>query len=269
MRLSVPNIDKYNMEIASFKQYLENKGSFLVDMKETHLYYLLPYIKNPKDNLLFAKIFKRKWVEELRKSLNEFLDKIFNSSQIIEKKEEAIVCENNYDMQKNLLKFTKNLLKVSIAIPNGTAIDRNYIANWQNRINKFEKLILPSNNKKISPIKTNEIKLNYAKIKYMMANPIDTSQLLNLLKALRLRLNNTKMNIISEYIANDILDCKGSCKIIEQLIFHSDKSIVEESLNLIIALTKRRLGVLYLSNQSGSLTLLSKLLYSYVLSLFI
>jgi LisH domain-containing protein ARMC9 len=56
-----------------FKEYLDTKGAELSKTSEFLEYYALPYVDNPMEHPTFKAICTKKWANDLREKLKEFL----------------------------------------------------------------------------------------------------------------------------------------------------------------------------------------------------
>jgi hypothetical protein len=60
--------------LTQFKEYLDTKGAELSKTSEFLEYYALPYVDNPLEHPTFKAICTKKWANDLREKLKEFLD---------------------------------------------------------------------------------------------------------------------------------------------------------------------------------------------------
>jgi hypothetical protein len=263
-----PDVIKYKAEVEWFKEYLNIKGPVFVNVEELKFFYLLPYIPDPKACPLFNNIFTSKWISDLRKSLKEVLRKVPNLSESNSSPTESLSSSNGSNLVPSdnigeLLKFSKELLNVTVAALNGKIIDLNFIKIAERKIQQYE-ITLPQHNKQLP---THQ--LNYKKIKDFLRTVTDSKAIGDLLKALNLRVwvnknKGSRANMITNYVKNDLFECKSTCKLLELLLFHDNKFIVQNTLELINTIAIKSIGVLYIANQSKPLELLLKLLFSAV-----
>jgi len=67
------NEKELRKELLAFKTFLDTKGQELSKTSEFLQYYALPYVTNPLDHPIFKGLCTKKWGNDLRSKLKEFL----------------------------------------------------------------------------------------------------------------------------------------------------------------------------------------------------
>ncbi len=67
------NDKELKKELNAFKLFLDTKGAELSKTSEFLSYYALPYVTNPLDHPIFKGLCTKKWGNDLRAKLKEFL----------------------------------------------------------------------------------------------------------------------------------------------------------------------------------------------------
>eukprot|EP00826_Nyctotherus_ovalis_P008741 TRINITY_DN1226_c0_g3_i6.p1 TRINITY_DN1226_c0_g3~~TRINITY_DN1226_c0_g3_i6.p1 ORF type:complete len:697 (-),score=219.60 TRINITY_DN1226_c0_g3_i6:239-2329(-) len=101
---------------------------------------------------------------------------------------------------------------------------------------------------------SNSSNLDYAKIKTFMLVSADELKLCTLLQALARRIiekksKAEKVEMIAEYVHNDLLDCSGGHFTIKRLLEHSNEKVVENAMLLMDELVDEKVGLVYVISQ--------------------
>ncbi len=67
------NDKELKKELQAFKTFLDTRGADLSKTSEFLSYYALPYVTNPLEHQIFKGLCTKKWANDLRQKLKEFL----------------------------------------------------------------------------------------------------------------------------------------------------------------------------------------------------
>jgi len=114
--------------------------------------------------------------------------------------------------------------------------------------------------------------VDYKKVKQFLLTSIDDLKICAVLQALRWRITRNKkrtgrLSIMSEYIREDLLGCKNNGYILERLLTHKNKKVIEYMVSLLDELVIENLGTIYLTSQNKSMPLLAEIMTSEVIFL--
>lgn len=263
---SAPDLAKYKAEVKKFKEFLEFRGPLCVDAKELKHFYLLPFIPSPKTCPLFSKVFTSKWVANLRKSLKMLLHTIpdnVESNALIRNYSPSFNGSASPDNTRELLRFSKELLDVAVAALNGRTIELDFIRSSEQRIEEYETAIFQSGQSYVEE-ESSPHTLDYSKIKDFLASVTNHKALLNLLQALCLNVclaqnSSGKSSMITQYVNNDLLDCRTSCGLLQHLL--PNKTLASSVVKLLNIMATKCIGVMYITSTEKPLKLLLKLLF--------
>jgi len=189
--------DKFKTELKNFGKFLKRNGQIFADKSEFSHYYLLPFMKNPYTNPLFAQQISKEYPSEIKKSLIKFLsislpetgkpriyEKLEDQSEekqdqytellkqytlVLEEKENARIklLESQAkwtDLAKDILSISKDLLMAVQAITSSPnkKINKDFLKMSEEQLGKYEAFL--NANKELFPTKEN--------LKSVIATPI-------------------------------------------------------------------------------------------------
>ena len=111
--------------------------------------------------------------------------------------------------------------------------------------------------------------IDYKKLKQFVLTSSDELKTCAVLQALKWRITRNRKRsgrlvVMTEYVNEDLLGCSSNGYILERLLEHSSKKVVEYSISLLDELVAENVGTTYLTEQSKTMPLLAEILTSEV-----
>ncbi len=107
--------------------------------------------------------------------------------------------------------------------------------------------------------------INYAKLKQFLLTSTDDLKVSAVLQALRWRITrnrkrSARLAIMSEYMREDLLSCNDNGYILQRLLEHPNRKVVEYTVSLLDELVAENIGTQYLTEQPKAMPLLAEIL---------